>query len=178
MPQWVQKNFEVKFERWNFCPAYKIRHVKLKIENFMWLIEDNYPPRTIDPLDPSSNPGHRGYPPFNTSTQNQWKKSTPAHIEILTRFTYMLKNSIENNMVKIWNLRRRFVWPIWPSKAKKYLEYLASFIKEILWNCKFTEIFTQLWPYLLGAGSIIFKVHHCHTVLDSDSEIPKLLFHF
>jgi hypothetical protein len=36
----------------------------------------------------------RGYPPFKTSNKNQYIKSTPAHIAISLKFTYMLKNNI------------------------------------------------------------------------------------
>ena len=60
----------------------------------MWLIEatTKLPQRTIDLLDPVATP--RGYPPFKTSTKNQYIKSTPPHIAILLKFTYMLKNNI------------------------------------------------------------------------------------
>ena len=52
--------------------------------------------------------------------------NTPAHIGILLKFTYMVKNIIENYMQIFWNLPRRLRPKTWPkegqnfSKSKKF----------------------------------------------------------
>ena len=80
-----------------FSQSYTFIPCEMENFNFLCLIWDNYLPKAPTknnrpPLTPVATP--RGYPPFKTSTKNQYQKNTLAPIAILLKFTYMLKNNI------------------------------------------------------------------------------------